>query len=44
MARIATTPTCNTLNAERLQFGHLIFQSFKTVPQVWQYQIIFGTL
>ena len=40
-ATAATTASCSQLIAERRQFGHLITQSRKTIPQSWQYQIIF---
>lgn len=37
-----STTMCSQLTAVRWQFGHLITQSRRTVPQSWQYQIIFG--
>ena len=40
-ATATSTAKCSQLNADRWQFGHLIIQSRKTVPQSWQYQTIF---
>jgi len=38
----APAAICNQLTAGLLQFGHFIFHSGRTVPQLWQDQMILG--
>jgi hypothetical protein len=38
----APAAICNQLTAGLRQFGHFIFHSGRTVPQLWQDQMILG--